>query len=56
LILVHPRGASCDVRARPFLVDKSYVDGIELVTEYEAALTYWEKHKDLCGSTSHRVE
>jgi hypothetical protein len=29
------------------LFDKSYVDGIELVTEYEAALSHWEKHKDL---------
>ena len=29
------------------LIEKSYVDGIELVTEYDAALSYWEKHKDL---------
>ena len=29
------------------LVEKSYVDGIELITEYDAALSYWEKHKDL---------
>jgi hypothetical protein len=29
------------------LIEKSYIDGIELITEYDAALTYWEKHKDL---------
>lgn len=29
------------------LIEKSYLDGIGLVTEYDAALSHWEKHKDL---------